>query len=209
MKIIYNVVIIALFFGFISCRKNEPQNIADNKVLEVIDDSYYKYEYDDDKYIVFSENHLFIKYVFNKKQSLNYIDYKDDEPIFTLDNPDLAFFKYIINDVLIFTYGTWANPLLVRFINLSDGNDLLDENYFFKSNYFQNGYILLKEIGHKYKLNEEQLLYLDHDIYKEALDLEIRRGGNEDRLMYYQEYSYDFVNKKLNQLNRIIAFSFE
>ena len=235
MKRTYSIIIIVLLFGIISCKKNvspnnETQNVVnnivdnidnnnENKTLEIAGDPYsvYKYEYDDDKYIVFNDG-LCIKYVFNKKQSLNYVDYENDKPLFVMEKADLVFFKHIINDVLIYTYGSWADPVLVEFFDLLDGNLLLTENdgYFYKTIFFNNDYILLKEVGHRDKLVDVKMMYIDQDIYQKALELETirgesekRPGRHEDRLMFYQGYSCDFENKKIEPINKIIAYSFE
>jgi hypothetical protein len=211
--------LLVLFFvlGFISCKIKEAPNIADNnidnRVLEIVDDPYlkykikYKYEYDDDKYIVFNDG-MFISYVFIKKQSLDYTDYENDKPVFTLEKNDLAFFKHIIDDVLIFTYGTVSDPVVVRFFDLLDGNDLFnDDLYLYKAHFFMKGGILLKKIGYRDELTDEQLAYIDQDIYKEELEYLIRRTErNEDDLMYYQAYVYDFVHKTIEPVLKIIPY---
>jgi len=169
----------------------------------------------DDKYIVFNGwNHL-LKCVYKKKDTIDISDYINENPIFVSDDIDLQYipkYRYLINDILIFTYGTTTDPLSVRFINLLDGTDMLTDvfnrfeyEYFLKEPYFRDESIILKELGCRSVLDDKQLKYIDIEIENRLKKKRIE-WNRTDELMYYEALSFDFKTHEIKEINKIIPF---
>lgn len=187
-------------------QKNEisTNSISELKTITLSEmtkpDSVYKY-FSNTKYIAFIKNDMFIS-LFEFTGKTNYSDYNNEKVLYSNTQEEPIWFLDLVNDLLILDEGTSPNPHTILFYDIKNNLNIFD-GYLYK-NYYEikdNKITILKEIGNR--ITKEDYKKIPKNIQNKIQEFILEDKQNENYLIYYHEYTFDFTTRKIEPLNLI------